>query len=219
MAFTRKLLSGTVSFVNIIFLLVGLVIIGAGGYALGQGEVPANLHLAYDRSVAFGLCGVGGFITLVSLVGLIGACTSSRRTLSFYACLLFAVLVAQAVIAGYASHYRESASSEISRAWTDTNNADRCWVQKEFDCMGFENPLDRPGTNCTVATEGCRDAVVHFIKARLSIVEIAAISIAGTELFLFFLTVFLTCAIGSEQRDVERTKLIDHAHSVNRQYI
>ncbi|KAI9331450.1 Tetraspanin/Peripherin [Zopfochytrium polystomum] len=186
---------------NIVFLLIGLVVLGAGIAAYrtvtdGEFEGVATV----SKGVVLGVAIVGGFFVITAISGCIGAVGRINPLLSFYVFALiidligflaFGIFFIKTVRDNYNSWMNGDKSD-----WTDLDDASKDFVQYRGNCCGYTDnslvyqgpPLvytsERTSNACadstySAAVGGCFAVVTNGLNAmfKYSIVGTVVISV------------------------------------------
>lgn len=123
---------GTLTIVNLIFLIFGCILCGVGAYAL---QTKAG-SLA-GETLPTGIIVLGVFIILVSFLGCLSAFRESRCLLGLYfTFLLIFVIILMAIGVGvYAK--KDSASVYMSEGWCEASKSVQADIQTYFQCCGL----------------------------------------------------------------------------------
>lgn len=115
---------------NVIFLLGGIALIGAGIWALVAQNVPGLGNLSNLRLLAIGTICLGSFILFVSLLGCCGASRESRGCLGAYAIIVGLLVAGQITVTVLAITHRSTVVANLPVEWTN--------MQKDPTGMGWE---------------------------------------------------------------------------------
>ncbi|XP_038134466.1 CD82 antigen-like [Cyprinodon tularosa] len=139
---------------NLIFFLLGVLIMGFGLWLLLDKE-SFILVLNDNSSVKLGcyiLIGVGGFSTLMGIVGCVGTIYEVRCLLGLYFTFLLLILIAQ-ITAGALMHFNKpEMNKEVSKIVIQVvknypgnlSSTERAWdyIQKNMRCCGWNGLQD-----------------------------------------------------------------------------
>ncbi|KAL4629645.1 tetraspanin-13-like [Arapaima gigas] len=115
---------------NILYVMVSLLMIGIAAWGKWFGLVSSF-------QVVGGVIGVGVFLFLVALVGLIGAVKHHQVLLFFYMIVLFMVFVVQfSVSCASLAITREQQNHLLEVGWNNSQSTQRD-VEKSLNCCGF----------------------------------------------------------------------------------
>ncbi|KAF1781533.1 Tetraspanin/Peripherin [Phytophthora cactorum] len=147
----RSLSRSILVFTNVLFLLLGSVLVSIGGY---MASLPALTEFS-DGGVASSVIMCGSLIILIALLGCCGAQWESKVFLFPYAILVLVSVVAQLSLAGFLTHVHSSLV-EVARHNFDLSvlaPADQetlRWINKRFKYVyygcGFDVDIDLTGT-------------------------------------------------------------------------
>ena len=186
MGFCSESLSFFLFMTNLIFSLIGLALIGMGVYVINDlkpytdflqtGEDIKMLHQA-----GYMLIGVGCFITLVYVIGFVGACTQNPCILYSFATALCLLVVAEIGISISLFMFSGEAKGVIDKFMNESmviydkqndtkhDAVKKGWdkIQQQFECCGFNGFEDwEPILNDTdkkVAPKSCCKEEGHCI--------------------------------------------------------
>lgn len=96
----RTLSRGILVFTNVLFLLLGAVLVALGGYMI---SIP-DLHEFSDGGISSAIITCGSLIVLIALLGCCGAQWDSKVFLFPYAMLVVVSVIAQLALAGFLFH-------------------------------------------------------------------------------------------------------------------
>ncbi|KAF1388322.1 hypothetical protein PFLUV_G00089000 [Perca fluviatilis] len=115
---------------NIVYVLVGLLLIGVAGWGKW-------LDLVSSIRVVAGVIGVGVFLFVVAFVGLCGALKHHQVLLFFYMIILFIVFVVQfSVSCACLALNKEQQNHLLEVGWNKSEATQRD-LEKTLDCCGF----------------------------------------------------------------------------------
>ncbi|XP_062845742.1 tetraspanin-13b [Trichomycterus rosablanca] len=123
---------------NILYVMVSILMIGIAAWGKWFGLVSSF-------QVVGGIIGVGVFLFLVALAGLIGAIKHHQVLLFFYMIILFLVFVVQfAVSSACLAINKEQQNQLLEVGWNNSQTTQKD-VEKSLNCCGF-NHMDVNGT-------------------------------------------------------------------------
>ncbi|KAF4316360.1 hypothetical protein JM18_008449 [Phytophthora kernoviae] len=156
----RSLSRSILVFTNVLFLLLGSVLVSIGGY---MASLPALSQFS-DGGVASSVIMCGSLIILIALLGCCGAQWESKVFLFPYAILVLVSVIAQLSLAGFLTHVHSSLVevakhnfdlSVLSSADQDTLH----WINKRFKYVyyscGFDVDIDLTGTRSRPLIASC----------------------------------------------------------------
>ncbi|XP_069134072.1 CD151 antigen-like [Argopecten irradians] len=145
----------TLLVLNVICLLAGLAVLGLGFWVMLEGsKYIALLEASLLSKASYMLIAVGGFVSLISLVGCWGTLTENKCLLgTYFTCLLLITLLqAAAAVLGFMffdnvnSYPDKYVGDAILKSYSSdgknlvTKAIDT--VQEEFACCGYNSPFD-----------------------------------------------------------------------------
>jgi len=198
--------------INIAFFIFAILLIGLGVTAYSMGHIRDFMTVP---TLAIGIIVLGGFVLLVSFFGCCGAHRQSKTLIGIYIGIVFLIMVGQMGIGIAAYGFHSDVEGWVKTGWNTINNQTRDWVEQEFSCCGFYNSTDTPGYCPPQTTKGCYYALVDYVKGKLLIVEIAALSIGCVEIFGLILS-FCLCARMPNVRKLKQERLLQEAKKLNR---
>ncbi|XP_048882981.1 tetraspanin-13a [Brienomyrus brachyistius] len=126
------------SALNILYVMVSVLVIGVAAWGKWFGLVSSF-------QVVGGMIGVGSFLFVVALVGLIGAVKHHQVLLFFYMIVLFLVFVVQmSVSCACLAINKDQQEQLLEVGWNNSESMQRD-VEKTLDCCGFSS-VDYDGT-------------------------------------------------------------------------
>ncbi|KAI9096904.1 hypothetical protein DFS34DRAFT_621862 [Phlyctochytrium arcticum] len=136
----------------LLFISLGLTLFCIFTY-LGQYPSANLIRLAFN-GLLFPTTIVTGLMTLIGLIGFIGAFLHRKHVLSMYSCLLWPIL-ATILVLGYLTFkdvHANDWTNRLSERW-DMYATDAVLIQNGNSCCGFYSALDRPiASNTCTAT-------------------------------------------------------------------
>ncbi|KAK1151047.1 tetraspanin-31-like [Acipenser oxyrinchus oxyrinchus] len=121
------------SSLNVVYMLVGLLLIGVAAWGKGFGIV-SSIH------IIGGVIAVGVFLLLISIVGLIGAINHHQVLLFFYMVILFLVFIIQfGVSCSCLAINRGQQEQLLNTSWGHLSNQTRMELETRLDCCGLLN--------------------------------------------------------------------------------
>jgi len=134
----------TILFTILIFFLA-IILIGVGSAAI---EVLATYQSILRVTIPAGIIVVGVFLMILTVFGFVGVFKKSSKIFTWYLLLLLFLIIIQFGIGGGAYSYRNSIPSKMRQIWDNFSNSDRNRLQTQFNCCGYTNYTDLPGSNC-----------------------------------------------------------------------
>ncbi|CEG49345.1 conserved hypothetical protein [Plasmopara halstedii] len=147
----RSLSRSILVFTNVLFLLLGSVLVSIGGY---MASLPALAEFS-DGGVASSVIMCGSLVILIAILGCCGAQWESKVFLFPYAILVLVSVIAQLSLAGFLTHVHSSLEevakhdfdlSVLSPADQETLR----WINRRFKYVyygcGFDVEIDLTGT-------------------------------------------------------------------------
>ncbi|KNC51472.1 uncharacterized protein AMSG_07668 [Thecamonas trahens ATCC 50062] len=200
-------------FINLIFLIVGLAVIGAGVHLSKKGSAVPKNHSGpnvydYSKHIATALYIIGSLISLVSFLGCCGAWKRIKALLCCYWMLVFLLIAAQVAIGVVVYHAAKDnkLDDHLADSWSSSDNAWKNSVQENFHCCGYNSPTDDPGSVCPGSTAddpnaGCRAVLKDDLQKALHVIVIVALVLAALELFGLLASMILMCCLNTELKD------------------
>jgi len=216
---------GILLFLNILFVVVGLALIGIGIYIKVANNFAAIINQftsADDFSaqslgfLAFVMIGGGVFTLLIALFGCMGTLWNNRCLLYMYAIIVGIVMIIEFVGFILAFVYKakltdvyETALSRILLTGLKNNDtrilAIFADLEKQMDCCGANNISDYYQYNVTKfsdecqkhpnAGDGCSAAIVNFLKKNLPVIYWSLGSLLILEVFGLLGAIILAIAL------------------------
>ncbi|XP_054084896.1 tetraspanin-13 [Zeugodacus cucurbitae] len=132
---------------NILYVMVGFLLIGVGVYARAA-SIVTNLP------IVGGILACGVILILISILGLIGAVKHHQVMLFFYMIILFMLFLIQFSIASSCLAVNSEQQKEFAEeGWNNVPDSMRQQVQDTFTCCGFNST--HTGTTCEAVTKKC----------------------------------------------------------------
>eukprot|EP01121_Diplochlamys_sp_Union-15-3_P022841 TRINITY_DN9848_c0_g4_i1.p1 TRINITY_DN9848_c0_g4~~TRINITY_DN9848_c0_g4_i1.p1 ORF type:complete len:160 (+),score=10.91 TRINITY_DN9848_c0_g4_i1:3-482(+) len=132
---------------------------------------------------------------VLSILGCCGAYCQNRLLIGIYLIILLIIVIIQLIIALTASLFIGDIPGIIQRGWTDSTDENRVILEHSFDCCGFINRTDFPGTSCITPDydnyPGCFLTIVHYLYDKFDTVAIVAGVFGGLELLGFMMSCIL----------------------------
>lgn len=134
---------------NLLYIMVSLLLIGIAAWGIGFGLISSF------RVVGVAV-GVGIFLFLIALVGLIGAIKHHQVLLFFYMIILFLVFILQfSVSCACLALTKDQQHNLLEVGWNHTENA-RQDVERNLNCCGYMSvPNDTCSASC-FQTHSCK---------------------------------------------------------------
>ena len=123
----------TLCMLNVVYMLVGLLLIGVAAWAKGLGLV-SSIH------IVGGVIAVGVFLLLIAVAGLLGAVNHHQVLLFFYMIILGLVFIFQFGISCSCLAINLTKQTDVINAsWWVMSNKTRDELERSFDCCGLFN--------------------------------------------------------------------------------
>ncbi|XP_048856331.1 tetraspanin-31-like [Brienomyrus brachyistius] len=118
---------------NVVYMLVGLLLIGVAAWAKGFGIV-------FSIHIIGGVIAVGVFLLLIAIVGLIGALNHHQVILFFYMVILLLVFLFQfGVSCSCLAMNRSQQVALLNATWKMLQNETKVELEKNLNCCGLLN--------------------------------------------------------------------------------
>ncbi|KAL2080096.1 hypothetical protein ACEWY4_023889 [Coilia grayii] len=124
---------------NILYVMVSLLMIGIAAWGKWFGLVSSF-------QVVGGIIGVGVFLFVVALAGLVGAMKHHQVLLFFYMIILFMVFVVQFSVSSACLAINKDQQEHLLEVGWNNSQSTQTDVEKTLNCCGF---LQLPGPNDT----------------------------------------------------------------------
>ncbi|KAL4597495.1 tetraspanin-13 [Arapaima gigas] len=170
---------------NILYVMVSLLMIGIAAWGKWFGLISSF-------QVVGGIIGVGTFLFLVALIGLIGALKHHQVLLFFYMIILFMVFVVQlSVSCACLSINKEQQERLLEVGWNNSQSI-HSDVEKTLDCCGFSfvdlngscDAACFPGASCST----CKARIQEHAEEVLRFVGGVGLFFSFTEVLGVWLT-------------------------------
>ncbi|XP_055848996.1 tetraspanin-13 isoform X1 [Episyrphus balteatus] len=135
---------------NILYVLVGFLLIGVGVYGRAA-SIVTNLP------IVSGILACGVILILISMLGLAGAVKHHQVMLFFYMIILFLLFLIQFSIASSCLAVNSVQQQELAeQGWNNVPNSIRKEVQDTFFCCGFNSTsISTEDTSCDIINKQC----------------------------------------------------------------
>ena len=206
---TKKALIG----LNFLYMLFGLTLVGLAIYLfVSLGNVKSLLSMGLPIAMLV----LGTFICMLSCFGCCGAIKRSKALLIMYLALLLLLILGQFLAAWFGYSQSSDLENKLYNEWQDVSDHDKNALQDEFNCCGFYNSTDYPGSNCVNTTTsdddppGCVDQIKDTVKQYFKVIIIIGSIFAAVELVgLLTSCMFLCCyesyeKYASDEEDMEQ---------------
>jgi len=179
---------------NFVFVVVGIMLMAAGGYSKVQTELPHVFRVSeVDRyqGYANGAIALGVLTFVFSFFGCCGAWHKNRVLLAIYALLICGLLIGEIALISIVSKGEHIDPADIvhqmGREWRGSADGVRNDIQRQFKCCGFMNVTDLPGSVCfglpgqqTPCVSAIADSIEHIAKVITTVLAIIiAVEIVG----------------------------------------
>ncbi|CAF0754758.1 unnamed protein product [Adineta steineri] len=195
-----EFMRGVLLFFNVLFVIVGLALIGLGIYIKVDDNFASILSKLADESttfqgqslgfLAFVMIGSGVFTLLIALFGCMGALWNNRCLLYMYALILALLMILELVgfimAFVYKSKLKDVYTDSLSTALTDAITKNQTDVLSSFrdlensmKCCGVHNvsdyndyPQSQLSQQCKdhPDSQGCSAAIIGFLNKHLPII-------------------------------------------------
>jgi len=184
----RQFARGLLLLVNTIFITASLaaVIGGALIYAIGD---QYNL----TPTVALGLIGIAIFSGFISIHGFIASLKRSRVGLWIYFGLLLFVLGCQIAVIIITFIFKSYTEDILNRLWhTELSDQSKNLLQYNFNCCGYLNSLDSPGSSCPIDIEsGCRESIGALLSQYSTYIYIGGFVLLSLEVLIILIIILM----------------------------
>jgi len=130
---------------NAVFALFAILFIAIGGAAV---KALAQYNFFYKNSIPSGLIVLGVFMLIVVVLGFVGMTKKHKGMLIAYIVLMLILIICEFGVGGGAIALRNDLPTKLKEAWDNSTDENRNQFQKDFECCGWENADDFPGTSC-----------------------------------------------------------------------
>jgi len=130
---------------NIIFALFAILLIVLGGVAVKELN---DYSFVAKVSIPAGLIVLGIILLFIIFLGVFGSFKKSTKLLAAYFVLLFLFIICEFGVGGGAYTLRDQIPDTLDRSWAGLNDIDKNALQKYWQCCGWNDPWDAPGSNC-----------------------------------------------------------------------
>ncbi|XP_037950963.1 tetraspanin-13 isoform X2 [Teleopsis dalmanni] len=134
---------------NILYVMVGFLLIGVGVYARAA-SIVTNLP------IVGGILACGVILIMISMLGLVGAVKHHQVMLFFYMIILFLLFLIQFSIASSCLAVSSEQRQEFAeQGWNEVSDTTRKQVQDNFLCCGFNSTSSVPDGSCELINKQC----------------------------------------------------------------
>ncbi|XP_062534104.1 tetraspanin-13-like [Armigeres subalbatus] len=134
---------------NILYVMVGFLLIGVGVYGRAS-SIVTNLP------IIGGILACGVILILISILGLVGAVKHHQVMLFFYMIILFMLFLIQFSIACSCLAVNQSQQRQFAeQGWSLAPIEIKQQVQEEFLCCGFNSTVTDDHLSCTAVEAIC----------------------------------------------------------------
>lgn len=146
---------------NILYILVGFILIGVATYGKAA-------NLVTSLPIIGGIVACGIFLLVIAIMGLIGAVKHHQVLLFFYMVVLFILFVIQFAIACACLAVNSDTQKTLAAAgWDNADNATREDVQNAFQCCGFRNITEDESCTqkcplCNIPCESKLETMINY---------------------------------------------------------
>ncbi|XP_061598004.1 tetraspanin-13b [Cololabis saira] len=171
--------------INILYVMVSLLMIAIAAWGKWFGLVSSF-------QVVGGVIGVGVFLFLVALAGLIGAMKHHQVLLFFYMIILFLVFIVQFSVSSACLAINTEQQEQLLQVGWNSSQSTRRDVQKSLNCCGFKH-VD-PSGPCEAACFHnhsclpCAEKIQEHVGEVLRFVGGIGLFFSFTEIFGVWLT-------------------------------
>ncbi|CAM9606205.1 tetraspanin-31-B-like [Lethenteron reissneri] len=151
---------------NVIYIIVGLLLMAIAGWGLGYGVVNTI-------SLIGGVVAVAIFLFLIAIVGLVGAMKHHQVLLFFYIVILFLLFIVQFSVSCSCLAFNSSQQETLLKyGWKNLSNRTVGDLEKKLDCCGF---FQQKLTECLAACQekqscsNCGTLMLNHAKEALQI--------------------------------------------------
>jgi len=214
---------------NILFVILGLILIGIGVYM----KINSNFSSILDELTNIGkfdtqslgflayVTIAGGVVTLfIALFGCMGTLWNNRCLLFIYATILLILMVIELaafimafVYKGKLTEVYQTALYDVLKTGLDSNNTKILTafddLEKAMECCGVNNISDYTNANYTRSSEwcgkkpnyGCSQAIIDFLKKGLPAIGVTLGVVLATELLGLLSAIALAVALKNAPDD------------------
>jgi len=130
---------------NIIFALFAILLIVLGGVAVKElGEYSVFTKI----TIPAGLIVLGIILLGIIILGVMGSFKKSTKLLAAYFVLLFLFIICEFGVGGGAYTMKNQIPTTLDNSWASFSDVDRSNQQSYWQCCGWQNVFDNPGSNC-----------------------------------------------------------------------
>jgi len=210
---------------NIFFALFAVLLIALGGLGLRALRTYASF---YKQSIPAGLLVLGVILLGIIIIGLVGSWLKNTKLLLVYFVLLLFVIICEFGVGGGAYTLRGQIPGQLEASWAQLQDSDKNSLQASYNCCGWFNVSDAPGSNCpnisnnivssrslypeleyyvrdlagnsgNSTTPGCQAQVVAYYQSELYIVGTVGILFATLQLVALISSLVVFVFIKIEQ--------------------
>jgi len=179
------------------FLGFGIFIFGVVLYISSKEWIDGTTLLAI-------LLALGFVIFIIAAVGFCGAYKRSSCWLCLYSVIVFILLAAKIafVVVIILGEFKDDLEGFVQDRWGDFDNDSKLNVQKHFDCCGYPEFEQNPGTPCDPnITVGCKDEIDSWIKD----FEMEIFIALGVVAFIELVMIVMGCCLMRTNRKMNKS--------------
>lgn len=192
---------------NIVFLVLGLTIIGLGAYVYNTDVMVTVAGSAKALPVLVII--IGALVSFISFLGCCSAKQEIRCLLYVYIVIIVVILVLEFILAVVVLTKSSKAKEVVKDGWTSLSDADRNTWQSKLDCCGFDTFNVTAGSVCPpTATKSCVSSLEDRFQSATTVLGVALLVIITYEVFS---VIFSWCLIRSITSAKEATFTKVHA--------
>jgi len=129
----RKCASIFINVLNVIFLIVGLFMLGAGVYFRVKGIFLSGF--IFGVNVSIGLMVLGGIIIFISMFGIIAVFSATKCLLYTYAFMVALTIVGELVLGSFAFVERSKMYENLLNAYNnDMSQSLQAYIREQYNC-------------------------------------------------------------------------------------
>jgi len=160
----------------------------------------------------------------IIVLGLVGSFKKSTKFLAAYFALLFVFIICEFGVGGGAYALQSKIPTTLENSWATLPVVDRNALQSTWNCCGWLNPQDFPGSNCNhtmptynasatttgivyattglyvVSAVGCQNEITSYFQSQLYSVGTVGIVFATLQLLALISSIVVFAFIKVEQR-------------------
>jgi len=195
----RKFIRFFLLFTNAFFILVSVAALVAGTLVYFLGE-------QYDLTptVATSFIGIATVSIIISISGFVAILKRSRKGIWIYYTVLLLLLGCQVAVVIIVFLLRDYTNEFLQRIWSEQlSDMSKNFIQYHFQCCGFLNPIDEPGTTCpSDVSIGCKESIITIFDQYSTYIYIGTLVLLSVQ-FIIALAIMIMNTVSYINDEIE----------------